>query len=78
MEMNVNNFGRAMAYLTLIYLMDIPEDAERKAVRLVATIMKDMEITRLEQGLLERIRVMLSNIFYEKKELIEEHLMTFR
>ena len=35
-EMNVNSFGRAMAYLTLVYLMDIPEDVKREAVRLVA------------------------------------------
>ena len=28
-EMNVNSFGRAMAYLTLVYLMDIPEDVKR-------------------------------------------------
>ena len=54
-EMNVNNFGRAMAYLTLIYLMDIPEDAKRKAVRLTATIMKDMEITRAEEGFFRRL-----------------------
>ena len=46
-EMNVNNCGRVMAYLTLIYLLDIPEDARREAVRLVATIMKDMDITRV-------------------------------
>ena len=31
-EMNVNNFGRAMAYLTLSYMMDIPEDVKREAV----------------------------------------------
>ena len=35
-EMNVNSFGRAMAYLTLVYLMNIPEDTKREAVRLVA------------------------------------------
>ena len=25
-EMNVNSFGRSMAYLTLVYLMNIPEE----------------------------------------------------
>ena len=35
-EMNVNSFGRAMAYLTLVYLVNIPEDVKREAVRLVA------------------------------------------
>ena len=54
-EMNVNNFGRAMAYLTLIYLLDIPEDARRKAVCLVTTIMKDMKITRMEGGFFQRL-----------------------
>ena len=29
-ETNVNSFGRAMAYLTLVYLMDIPEDVKRE------------------------------------------------
>ena len=37
-EMNVNSFGRAMAYLTLVYLMDIPEDVKREAVCFVAPI----------------------------------------
>ena len=38
-EMNVNSFGRAM-----VYLMNIPEDVKREAVRLVAPI------TRVEEG----------------------------
>ena len=29
-----------MAYLTLVYLMNIPEDAKREAVRLVAAILR--------------------------------------
>ena len=33
---NVNNFGRAMAYLTLVYLTNPPEDETRETVRLVA------------------------------------------
>ena len=32
-KMNVNNFGRAVAYLTLVYLMNIPEDAKREDVK---------------------------------------------
>jgi hypothetical protein len=35
---NVTNFGRAMAYLTLIYLMHDSEDVTRRAVRLVTAI----------------------------------------
>ena len=40
-EMNVNSFGRAMAYLTLVYLMDIPEDVKREAARLVALVLRN-------------------------------------
>ena len=49
-EMNVNSFGRAMAYLTLVYLMNIPEDTKRKAVRLVAPVLRDVNATRVEEG----------------------------
>ena len=44
-ETEVNNFGRAMAYLTLVYVLDIPENAMREAVRLVATVLKDMDLS---------------------------------
>ena len=37
-DMNVNNFGRAMAYLTLVYMLKGSENMTREAVRLVATI----------------------------------------
>ena len=47
-NVNVINIGRAMAYLTLVYLMNISEDAKREAVRLVAVVLKDMNITRVE------------------------------
>ena len=58
-KMNVNSFGRAMAYLTLVYLMNIPEDAKRKAVRLVATVLRDVNVTRVEESFFQR---MLSGI----------------
>jgi hypothetical protein len=35
---NVINFGRAMAYFTLVYLMHNSEDTTRRAVRLVAPL----------------------------------------
>ena len=44
-EMNVNSFGRTMAYLTLVYLTNAPEDDTREAVRLVAAPLKDMNFT---------------------------------
>ena len=54
-EMDVNSFGRAMAYLTLIYLMDIPEDVKREAVRLVAPVLRDVGVTRVEEGFFRRM-----------------------
>ena len=47
-EMNVNSFGRAMAFLTLVYLMNIPEDVKREAVRLVAPVLRNVGVTRVE------------------------------
>ena len=54
-EMNVNSSGRAMAYLTLVYLMDIPEDVKREAVCLVAPVLRDAGITRAEEGFFRRM-----------------------
>ena len=54
-EMNVNSFGRAIAYLTLVYLMDIPEDVKREAVRLVDPVLRDIGITRVEEGFFRRM-----------------------
>ena len=43
-EMNVNNFGRAMSYLTLVYRMShiIKEDTVRQAVRLAAPVIRNV------------------------------------
>ena len=43
-EMNVNNFGRAMAYLTLVYRMShiSKEDTVRQAVRLGAPVIRNV------------------------------------
>ena len=54
-EMNVNSFGRAMAYLTLVYLMDIPEDVKREAVCLVAPVLRNVDVTRVEEGFFRRM-----------------------
>ena len=42
-EINVNNLGRAMAYLTLVYRMShiIKEDTVRQAVRLAAPVLRN-------------------------------------
>ena len=55
-EMHVNSFGRAMAYLTLVYLMDIPEDVKREAVRLVAPVLRNVGVTRVEEDFFRRIQ----------------------
>ena len=49
-EMNVNNIGRAMSYLTLVYRMShiIKEDTVRQAVRLVAPVIRN--VGRIEGG----------------------------
>ena len=54
-KMNVNSFGRAMAYLTLVDLINIPEDAKREAVHLVASVLRNMDVTRVEEGFFQRM-----------------------
>jgi hypothetical protein len=48
---NVINFGRAMAYLTLVYLMHNSEDTTRRAVRLVAAPLRSFDFSayRIEE-----------------------------
>ena len=47
-EMNINSIGRVMAYLTLVYRMNISdEDTTREAVRLVVPVLRN--ITRVER-----------------------------
>ena len=46
LKMNVNNLGRAMAYLTLVYRMNIPEDARREAVRSTASVLRETGVAR--------------------------------
>ena len=52
-EMDVNSFGRATANLALVYSMDIPEDVKREAVRLVAPVLRNIGVTRVERGFSE-------------------------
>ena len=54
-EMHVNSFSRAMAYLTLVYLMNIPEDVKREAVRLVAPVLRNVDFTRVEESFFRRM-----------------------
>ena len=54
-EMSVNSFGRARAYLTLVYLMDIPEDVKREAVCLVVPVLRNVGVSRVEEGCFRRM-----------------------
>ena len=54
-DVNMNSFGRAMAYLTLVYLMNIPEDVKGEAVRLVAPVLRNVGVTRVEGGFFRRM-----------------------
>ena len=54
-ETNVNNLGRAMSYLTLVYRMShiIKEDTVRQAVRLTAPVIRN--IGRIEGGFIREL-----------------------
>ena len=54
-ETNVNNLGRAMAYLTLVYRMShiIKEDTVRQAVRLAAPVIRNTG--RVEGGFIREL-----------------------
>ena len=57
-EINVNNFGHAMAFLTHVYVLKGSKDVMRRAVRLVAVVLKDMDLAafKVEESFLQRIR----------------------
>ena len=54
---NVTNFGRAMAYLTLVYLMHASEDTTRRAVCLVAAPLRSFDLSafRIEESFFRRV-----------------------
>ena len=56
-ETKVNSFGRAMAFLTLVYIMKESEDVTRKAVSLVAMVFKEMDLTpfKIEDSFFRRM-----------------------
>ena len=63
-EMNVNSFGRAVAYLTLVCRMNISEeDVIREAVRLVVPILRDT--ARVEGSFIRRICSGVGYALYE-------------
>lgn len=56
-EMNADNFGRVMAYLTLVYEMKESEDVTRRAVQLAAMVLRDMNLTpfKIEESFLDKV-----------------------
>ena len=62
-KMNVNSFGRAMAYLTLVYLMNIYEDTKCEAVRLVAPVLRNMDLARVEESFFRRMFSWIRHVF---------------
>jgi hypothetical protein len=54
---NVTNFGRAIAYLTLVYLMHNSEDTTRRAVRLVTAPLRSFDLSafRIEESFFRRV-----------------------
>ena len=55
--MNVDNFARVMAYLTLVYVMHASEDTTRRAVRLVAAPLRSLDLSayRIEESFFRRV-----------------------
>ncbi len=49
-EINVINFGRAIAYLSIVHLLKESEEVTRDAVRLVATPLKNIDFTAFRGG----------------------------
>ena len=64
-EMNVNNFGRAMAFLTYVNVLKGSEDVTRRAVRLVAVVLKDMNLAafKVEESFLQRMFAGIRRMF---------------
>ena len=63
-EMNVNSFGRVVAYLALVYRMNISEeDVIREAVCLVVPILRDT--ARVEGSFIRRIFSGVGYALYE-------------
>ena len=64
-KMNVNSFGRAMAYATLVYQMNISEEGvRREAVRLTTGVLREIGVTRIEEeNFLQRVCSTIRRIF---------------
>jgi hypothetical protein len=56
-KINVNNFGRAIAYLAVVYLMKESEKVTREAARLAIPFLKniDCSVYRIEESIFSRM-----------------------
>ena len=52
-----------MAYSTLVCRMNVPEDDMRKAVRLVAVVLREIDIATAEESFAQRACSMIKRIF---------------
>ena len=64
-EINVINFGRAMAYLTLIYLTKVSEAEIRVAVQLVAKRLRGFDFAKfkIEESIFDKIMPIFQRLF---------------
>ena len=55
--MEIENFGRAMTFLTLVYVLKGSKDQIRSSVRLMAPVFKKLDLTpyRIERCFIQRI-----------------------
>ena len=63
--MNVNNFGHAMAYLTMVYMLKESEDVTREAVRLGVEPLRNIDLTvfRVQESFSQRLFDYIQLIF---------------
>ena len=64
-EINVINFGRAMAYLTLIYLTKVSEAEIHVAVQLVAKRLRGFDFAKfkIEESIFDKIMAIFQRLF---------------
>jgi hypothetical protein len=64
-KINVNNFGRAMAYLAVVYLMKESEEVTHEAVRPAIPFLKNIDCSayRVEGSFFHRLRFYIACVF---------------
>ena len=64
-EIDVVNFGRAMAYLTLVYLTKVSGDETRVAVQLVAKRLRSFDFAKfkIEESFFDKIMSIFQRLF---------------